>query len=114
MLQKLHDIPEDLTYEYNPRPAIDIPPINSHEFENALLPVCEGFCPWALLHDCGQPLVGTWALERIPKRKGALNIKVNTRQQAWGVQVNYKISALLVFIYHLLLFTLAFIFWIWW
>jgi hypothetical protein len=43
-----------------------------------------------------------------------LELKLNTREAAWGIQAHHKPHALVVFFYHVLIFSGTFAFWIWW
>lgn len=61
-----------------------------------------------------QPRTGNLALKRIPKRKRALELKLDTREEAWGIQAHHKPHALIVFLYHVLMFAGTFAFWIYW
>jgi hypothetical protein len=107
-------VPDDELYEYSPRPATEIPPIQRHEFEYALLPCCNSPCPLSTFHDCVEPRCGDLALKRIPKRKRELELTVNTRELAWGLQAHYKPHVLLVFLYHVFFLLGPFAFWGWW
>lgn len=101
---------------YAPRPPqAEIPPIVPHEFELALT-CCGSSRLWCSLpfHDCIEPPEGTFALERIPKRKHALELKLGTREFAWGLQAQYSISLILMVFYHILIFLGTFGFWAWW
>ncbi|PVH88843.1 hypothetical protein DL98DRAFT_158071 [Cadophora sp. DSE1049] len=109
-----HDLPVDKLYEYKPKPPdADIPPIDPHEFELSLSP-CNSFCIFKLFHDCIEPPDGSLALERIPKRKEALELKVGTREQAWGLLTQYSISALLLLVYLIICFVPFVGFWVCW
>ncbi|KAK0110693.1 hypothetical protein ONS96_002294 [Cadophora gregata f. sp. sojae] len=108
------DLPVNHLYVYKPKPPnADIPPIDPHEFELSLSP-CNSFCMFKPFHDCIEPPDGGLALERIPKRKEALELKVGTREQAWGLLTQYSISALLLLVYLIMCFTPFVGFWAWW
>jgi hypothetical protein len=96
------------------RTTTEIPPIQQHEFEYAFLPYCGPSCILSPLHDCVQPRAGRLALKRIPKRKRALLLKLDTREEAWGIQAHHKPHALIVFLYHVLMSAGTFAFWIYW
>lgn len=97
------DLPEDMTYEYTPRPPnAQIPPIGPHEFELALAS-CGSPCFLSFFHDCLEPPDGTIAIEKIPKRKGVFEIKVGNREYAWGLSPHYSISFVLILWYHVLM-----------
>ncbi|KAG4439306.1 hypothetical protein IFR05_005239 [Cadophora sp. M221] len=111
---KKHDLPVDILYEYTPRPPnADIPPIDPHEFELSLSP-CSSFCVFKLFHDCIEPPDGGLALERIPKRKRALELKIRNREQAWGLLAQHSISALLIFSYQAMIVAGPLAIWGWW
>ncbi|KAH7409342.1 hypothetical protein BKA64DRAFT_393870 [Cadophora sp. MPI-SDFR-AT-0126] len=90
-----------------------MPPIDPHEFELSLSP-CNHFCIFKPFHDCIEPPDGGLALERIPKRKEAFELKVGTREQAWGLLTQYSISALLLLVYLIICFVPFVGFWVWW
>jgi hypothetical protein len=58
--------------------------------------------------------MGTFAIERIPKRKSALEIKIGSLEFAWGVQTQHTISLMGLVVYHLLILAGTFGFWGWW
>ncbi|KAF4631646.1 hypothetical protein G7Y89_g6486 [Cudoniella acicularis] len=108
------DLPHDMLYEYAPRPPdAELPPILPHEFELALA-ACGQNCLLASLHDCIGPRHGRFALDRIPKRRAALELNMSTIEPAWGIQAQFSISAALIMFYHFLVFAGAFGFWGWW
>ena len=53
-------------------------------------------------------------MERIPKRKSALELKVNAPEFAWGLSAQHAISFAGVVLYHVLICAGAFAFWAWW
>jgi hypothetical protein len=107
-------LPEDITYEYRPRPpAAENPPILPHEFELAFS-ACSSKCPFSAIHDCVEPPTGTFAVERIPKRKSKIEIYSNNLEYAWGIQAQHAISFLRMVLYHVLIFASTFGFWAWW
>jgi len=109
-------LPDDILYDYAPRPAQEMPPISQHEFEMALHP-CLGPCPFALLpsHDCIElPETNSSALEKIPKRKSEFLLEVKNREFAWGIEACYSMSFVHMTFYHLFIFAGTFGFWIWW
>lgn len=96
------DLPTAIQYEYTPRPPeAENPPISVHEFELALKP-CNRSCLLRIFHDCVEPPNGTFALERIPKRRGALELNVGLVEFAWGLQARYAISFFRLLLYHIL------------
>ncbi|CZR56621.1 uncharacterized protein PAC_06510 [Phialocephala subalpina] len=114
IVSKKHDIPEDLLYEYSPRPPhADVPPIQPEEFEIALSS-CNSSCFFWLFHDCVGTPQGSDALERIPKRRGEFELKSGAREYAWGLEAHHTISFLRMLIYHLIIFAGPFAFWGWW
>jgi hypothetical protein len=90
-----------------------MPPISPHEFELALSP-CHSWCMFSLLHDCIEPPTGDFALKRIPKRNGALELHIGVTEFAWGLQAQYAISVMRIGFYHLLILAGPFGFWAWW
>lgn len=114
VIDKLNDLPEDILYEYTPRPPkVEIPPISRHEFELALAS-CNTPCLLAHLHECLEPPDGNIALDRIPKRNGAFALEAGGREFVWGILAQHSISYILVFMYHALVLAGLFAFWIWW
>jgi hypothetical protein len=114
IFNKKDDLPVDILYEYRPRPPnAEIPPISPHEFELALS-YCSSSCLLASFHDCMEPPSGSLALERIPKRKCALELKVGLREHAWGIQAQHSVSFPLMVFYHVLIIASTFGFWGWW
>jgi hypothetical protein len=108
------DLPHDRLYEYAPRPPdAEDPPILPNEFELALK-ACSKNCKLASFHDCIGPRNGRFAIDRIPKRKAALELRVSTIEPAWGLQAQFSISAATIAIYHFVIFAGAFGFWGWW
>ncbi|KAH8648915.1 hypothetical protein BGZ60DRAFT_422582 [Tricladium varicosporioides] len=108
------DLPTDLNYQYNPRPPnAEVPPISPHEFELAFMS-CNKKCLLSIFHDCVEAPIGNFAIERIPKRKGALEVKVGSVEFAWGIQAQHVISLLRLVAYHVLIFAGTFGFWGWW
>ncbi|KAF8860704.1 hypothetical protein BDZ45DRAFT_305714 [Acephala macrosclerotiorum] len=79
------DVPTDPKYEYTPHPPhAEIPPISPHEFELAFTS-CSSECPFSKLHDCVESPNGNFAIERIPKRRGALEVQVGSAEFAWSI-----------------------------
>ncbi|MCJ1459964.1 hypothetical protein MMC28_010343 [Mycoblastus sanguinarius] len=108
------ELPTDTIYDYNPRPPnAEYPPISPHEFELAFAS-CSSGCVFSLFHDCIEPPSGTFALERIPKRKRAIDLNEATLEHAWGIQAQYVISFVHMLFYHCLIFAATFGFWGWW
>jgi hypothetical protein len=108
------DLPTGPDYEYRPRPPnAEIPPISPHEFELAFRP-CNSKCLLSAFHDCIEALSGNFAIERIPKRKSALEIKIGSIEFAWGIQAQHTISLVWLVAYHLMIFAGTFGFWGWW
>lgn len=102
-------------YEYKPRPpSAEMPPIKPREFEYFLLPHCGSSCVLSLIHDCVESHLGNWALGRIPKRKFAIELKVKSREDAWGLQAQHAPHGLIILLYHVLILSGTFAFWIWW
>lgn len=111
---KRHDIPEDLIYEYSPRPPnADVPLIKPEEFELALSS-CRSSCFMWLFHDCIGACQGTEALKRIPKRRGEFALKSGAREFAWGLEAQHSISFMHMLTYHLIVVSGPFAFWGWW
>ncbi|KAH6698143.1 hypothetical protein BKA61DRAFT_497437 [Leptodontidium sp. MPI-SDFR-AT-0119] len=107
-------LPEDIVYEYRPRPpTAENPPIVPHEFELAFS-ACSSKCSLSALHDCVEPPLGTFAIERIPKRKGLIEINGDNPEFAWGIQAQHAISFFRILMYHLLIFAGTFAFWACW
>lgn len=107
-------LPEDIIYEYRPRPpSAENPPILPHEFKLAFS-ACSSNCLLSTLHDCVDPPIGKFAVERIPKRKSMIHFSTNNLEYAWGIQAQHAISALRMLVYHLLIFASTFGFWAWW
>ena len=107
-------LPEDRIYEYRPRPPLaENPPILPHEFELAFS-ACSSNCLLSTLHDCVDPPIGKFAVERIPKRKSMIHFSTDNLEFAWGIQAQHAISALRMIVYHLLIFASTFGFWAWW
>lgn len=75
---------------------------------------CRVNCPLALIHDCIEIPGDKFAIQRIPKRKEALLVKVNAPEFAWGIEARNSISLVGVFTYHILILAGPFIFWGWW
>ena len=69
---------------------------------------------WSVFHDCVEPESGTYALERIPKRKAAFELNTGGHEEAWGIQAQHVISFIHVLVYHFLIITGTFSFWVWW
>jgi hypothetical protein len=67
-----------------------------------------------MLHDCVERASGTFAIERIPKRKGALELNVGRVEYAWGLQAQHTISFLRMLFYHALILIGPLGFWGWW
>jgi hypothetical protein len=65
-------------------------------------------------HDCIEPPNGTFAMERIPKRKSAFELNVGIPEFAWGLAAQHAISLVGVFSYHVLIFVGTLGFWTWW
>ena len=109
-----NEIPTDIIYDYEPRPPLAInPPINPHEFELALSS-CSNRCMWSVFHDCVEPESGSYALERIPKRKAAFELNTGGHEEAWGIQAQHVISFIHMLFYHCLIIAGTFGFWVWW
>ena len=53
-------------------------------------------------------------MERIPKRKSALELQVNAPEFAWGLSAQHTISFAGVVLYQMLIFAGEFAFWAWW
>ncbi|CZR58307.1 uncharacterized protein PAC_08199 [Phialocephala subalpina] len=107
-------LPETMDYEYKPRPPnAENPPISRHEFELAFA-VCPNRCRLANIHDCVEPADGTFAIERIPKRRGPLEIRESSIERAWGIQAQNDISAIGVVTYHFLAIAATIGFMGWW
>lgn len=107
-------LPEDIVYEYQPRPpAAEDPPILPHEFELALS-ACSSKCPLSAFHDGVQPPIGTFAIERIQKRKGMMQVHGDSPEFSWGIQAQHVISFCRMILYHILIFAGTFGFWAWW
>jgi hypothetical protein len=53
-------------------------------------------------------------MDRIPKRKTALELKTGVVEFAWGIQAQHTISLLHMIIYHFLILAGTFGFWAWW
>jgi hypothetical protein len=103
ILYTKNDLPIDALYEYAPRPPnTELPHIHPHEFEMALLPHCKESCVLSFFHDCVELRTGTMILRRIPKRRQALQLKVNDPEEAWGLNAHYTPHFLRVFLYHCL------------
>lgn len=108
------EIPTDINYEYKPRPPhAEDPPISPHEFELAFAS-CDTSCIFSTFHDCIEAPNGDFALERIPKRKSALQLETAMVEFAWGIQAEYAISLVNVALYHFLILGGTFGFWAWW
>jgi hypothetical protein len=80
----------------------------------ALLPHCKESCLLSFFHDCVELRTGTTILRRIPKRRQALQLKVNDPEEAWGLNAHYTPHFLRVFLYHCLVLAGTFAFWTWW
>lgn len=104
---------------YQPRPpTADNPPISQHEFEMHLN-ACTKPCRWrSPFHYCMPELNTTTTIQRIPKKDKvhAFDIPSNDDKDiyAWGLEATHVISALHIFIYHILIFLVPFGFWGWW
>lgn len=108
------DLPTDPNYEYNPRPPnAEIPPITPHEFELAFSS-CSPRCVFSPFHDCVELPTGTFAMERIPKRKSAFQLNASAPEFAWGLSAQHSISLVGVVAYHMLIFLGTVAFWAWW
>ncbi|KAH8821287.1 hypothetical protein F5884DRAFT_850522 [Xylogone sp. PMI_703] len=107
-------LPTDLNYEYKPRPPdAEIPPISAHEFELAFK-TCGPKCALSFLHDCVEAPCGDFAIQRIPKRVGALEVKIGSVELAWGIQAQHAISSFRILLYHVLILVATFGPWAWW
>jgi hypothetical protein len=61
-----------------------------------------------------EPVSGREALDCIPKRRAAWELKLSTKEYAWGLQAQFSISLARTVIYHFLIFAGGFVFWAWW
>lgn len=103
-----------MNYEYKPRPPhAEDPPISPHEFELAFSS-CASPCVFAAFHDCVEAPNGDFAIERIPKRKSALQLGTGTVEFAWGIQAQYAVSLVNLVVYHFLILAGTFALWAWW
>jgi hypothetical protein len=59
-------------------------------------------------------LIGGDSFERVPKRKSALEIKINSMEFAWGIQAQHTISMVGLVVYHILILVGTLGFWVWW
>lgn len=101
-------------YEYRPKPAAEDPPISQHEFKLALT-ACHGTKCWlSPLHECYKITEREIALEKIPKRKSEFEVLIDTNELAWGLEVRYCISLIYIVLYHLIILSGPFIFWVVW
>ena len=108
------DLPEDMIYEYKPRPPdAKNPLISLHEFELGLA-TCPTRCLLSPFHDCVEPATGKFAVERIPKRNEIFELEAAGVEFAWGIQAEYAISLVNIIIYHLAMLAGPFGFWLWW
>ena len=101
-------------YEYEPR--LSHPkelPISEHELEMSLS-ACESHCMHSWYHDCYIIGNSTSAIERIPKRKSALEVESGALEFAWGLHAHFAISLVRLLLYHSFLFAGAIAFWAWW
>lgn len=112
-------LPEDVEYEYNPRPPrAQIPPITPHEFEIALS-ACHSNCRLSFLHNCSYYSDSDYSIQRIPKKKSEWCINTRVKYQdadifAWGLETYYALSRPRVALYNLLILLGPFAFWAWW
>ena len=109
-------MPSGLAYEYNPRHSQADPPISRHEFEMAFASYdspCGNPCLLAPFH-CVELMCGNEALNAIPKRKTALEIKKIGREEIWGIQAQYRPSIVYAVLHHLLIIAGTFGIWGWW
>ena len=103
-----------MNYEYKPRPPhAEDPPISPHEFELAFSS-CGRPCILSSFHDCIEAPDGDFAMERIPKRKSALQLETGTVEFAWGIQAQHAVSFVNLAVYHFLILAATFGFWAWW
>ncbi len=90
-----------------------LPHIDPHFFEEALYS-CSSQCIISRLHDCREPPDGRVLLDRMPKRKMALELEKGGEEHAWGLQAHHKISLVFLSCYFLLLVAGTIVFWVWW
>ena len=101
-------------YEYKPR--LSHPkelPISEHELEMSLS-ACESHCALSWYHDCYIMGDSISAIERIPKRKSALEVESGALEFAWGLHAHFAISLVRLLLYHSFLFAGTIAFWAWW
>lgn len=109
-----HGFPTDNLYEYERIPPdAGFPPIDEHEFRIALS-ACQGNCWLSHMHHCIAPITGDDMIKRIPKRKLLFELKLPMKAFAWGIEAKYSTSNFRIIIYHLLMFSGTFVFWILW
>jgi hypothetical protein len=94
---------------------VPIPPITPEEFELAFSS-CPEQCSLSRLHDCFILENEDDIVARIPKKKSKLDVETKSRSVrfAWGIQAQYAISFIHVFIYHMLILAAPTGFWVWW
>ncbi|KAF2679311.1 hypothetical protein K458DRAFT_346974 [Lentithecium fluviatile CBS 122367] len=112
------DLPCDPEYIYQPRPPIATnPPISRHEFEMHLN-ACDTPCRWSWLffHECMPPLDTSTSIGSIPKRNKQFDITnpTTSNKPSEGLEAKHTVSALYVFLYHILILAGPFGFWAWW
>ncbi|KAK0516509.1 hypothetical protein JMJ35_001112 [Cladonia borealis] len=99
-------LPNDLIYEYNPRPPgpHDDPPISPHEFRRRF--------HTPLGNPCGR----SEALERIPKRQKRfqINLHVDGREDMWGLLVELQPCFLVVLVWQIAITGGGWAFMGWW
>ncbi|KAJ9657176.1 hypothetical protein H2198_004534, partial [Neophaeococcomyces mojaviensis] len=113
------DWPDDHSdYEYRAgekKPPIQgRPPIKEDQFR-CDLKFCAQRCwkwfnPW---HKCRSSSDNT-LVHHVPKKKSEWRFQQQSANEAWGLDCKFKISALGVLVYHLLMIAGTLIFWAWW
>ena len=111
--------PDDLMYQYMPKPIEHMPPISEHEFRRRFY-TCYYRCSlWKAMllnafHRCSTGCKQAGVLSRIPKKTWRLEENGDAREFFWGILAVEGISFLMVSIYHLLILIPGLVFWFLW
>jgi hypothetical protein len=107
-------------YQYEPKPAEDIPPIAEHEFSKHFYSCCKRCSNLkktvlCYFHRCSKPCYRPrGAITRIPKKTWRFEESGPGREFVWGISGAERQSFYMIALYHLLILIPPFIFWFLW